>query len=175
MTVQEDYIHFLLENKDIISELKEHNTLTYDLLDPIFKVLDFFNEVDMNVSGEDKADITDIFQIGFHYIYSCMDHIKRILVENFDEEIEEFIEHDKNMYLYLKVDEIDTMYDGKNEFISAMLDQLTTTFEYRKKFDDNNVDQVEVELNKAIEELDGERTTTDIFIDLADELNLELF
>ena len=135
MDIKEDYIHFNIENNPIIEALRDIKTITYDLLHPVFVVLDYFIEKNMNIEGEDKETVEDIFSIGFHYLYSCLDHIKRFLQENFNDDLDELIDYDQNIYLYLRTDELDTIFEEKNGLLSELLDQLNSTIVYRKKLD----------------------------------------
>ena len=173
MEIKEDYIHFNIENNHIIEPLEKRNTITYDLLHPVFLVLNHFVSKDMNIEGEDKEIVEDIFSIGFHYLYSCLDHIKRFLQENFNDDIDEMLDYDQNIYLYLRTDELDTIFEEKNEFLSALLEQLNSTIVYRKKLDKKQVKAIEEELEKASRKTE-EVTTSDQFIDFADYLELEV-
>jgi len=173
MTLKEDYINFSLENNYIISKLKEEGTLTYDLLEPVVEVLNFIVSKDMEIKGETEEDVIDVFSNGFHYLYQELDHIKRILNENFDDDIDEFIEYDQNMYLYLKLDEVDTLIEESSEIISGLLDKIGSTFEYRKKLDDTASEMIETEMDKALMDNDCS-LTADMFMDLADNLGISL-
>lgn len=173
MNIKEDYIHFILENNDILSELKSKKTITYDLLEPVLDVMDHLVEVDLQVEGEKDSDVEDAFKMGFHYLYSRIDLIKRFLLENFNDEIEELIKYDQNVYLYLKVDELDTILEEKNQMISSLLDHLYSTIEYRNKIDKKAEALIEEEIDKALS-LTDESLTPDIFMDFADSLDIEL-
>lgn len=173
MDIREDYIHFNIENNYIIEPLEKRGTITYDLLHPVFLVLNHFIEKDMKIDGEDQETIEDIFSIGFHYLYSCLDHIKRFLEENFNDDIDELIDYDQNIYLYLRTDELDTIFEEKNELLSNLLEQLNMTLVYRKKLDKKQVKAIEEELEKASRKTE-EITTSDQFTDFADTLGLDL-
>ena len=173
MDLKEDYIHFNIENNYILEPLEKKVTLTYDLLHPVFVVLNHFVEKDMKIEGEEQETIEDIFSIGFHYLYSCIDHIKRFLEESFNDDVDELIDYDLNLYLYLRTDELDTIFEEKNELLSSLLDHLNSTLVYRKKLTKTQVRQIEDELDKQSKKTE-EITTSDQFIDFADFLGLEL-
>ncbi len=173
MDLKEDYIHFNIENNYILEPLEKKVTLTYDLLHPVFVVLNHFVEKDMKIEGEDKETIEDIFSIGFHYLYSCLDHIKRFLEESFNDDVDELLDYDLNLYLYLRTDELDTIFEEKNELLSTLLDHLNSTIVYRKKLTKSQVNQIEDELEKQSKKTE-EITISDQFIDFADFLELDL-
>lgn len=173
MDIKQDYIHFCLENNEIIEELKSNNTLTYDFLHPIFIVLDHAMKNNLHIEGQDDNDVLDMFSIGFHYLFGEFDNIKRILNENYNEDIDELIENDQTLYLYLRADEIDTLLDSENEMVSAIIDRLLEALEYHKKLDKKTRELIEEELDKAQQKSD-ETTVTEQFIDFADILDLDI-
>ena len=173
MDVKEDYIHFNIENQEIIEALENNKTLTYDLLHPVFLVLDYFVKEDGKIDGEDKETIEDVFSIGYHYLYSSIDTIKRFLEENFDDDIDELLEYDKNIYLYLRTDELDSIFEEKNELLTALLDNLSSTIEYRKQIDKKQFQAIDDELQKAASKTE-QITMSDQFIDFADFLGLDI-
>jgi len=173
MTMKDDYINFLLENNLLIERLKNESTLTYDLLEPIIEVMNFISDHDFEIDGESKNDCEDIFQIGFQFLYQEIENVKRILEENFEDEIDDLIEFDQNLYLYIKLDDIDSLLNESNEVISNLLETIQQTFEYRKIIDDNASNMIEEEIEKAQASLD-EPMTSDMFMDFADTLGIEL-
>ena len=50
MDKTQDYIYFLKENDYLLGELREHVSLTYDLLFPVIIVLDELVSKDLNIS-----------------------------------------------------------------------------------------------------------------------------
>ena len=173
MNIKEDYIHFNLENDDILSEIKSKKTMTYDLLEPVVDVLNHLVSVDLKVEGEKDGDVLDVFNIGFRYLYASVDHIRRFLDENFNDDMSELIEYDQNIYLYLRVDELDTLLEEKDQMISSLLDHIDSTIRYKNKIDRNAIDLIEKEIEKALSNTD-EVLTSDMFMDFADSLGLEL-
>lgn len=173
MELKNDYIHFNLENAELIDALKSNQTLTYDYLQPVFAVLDFINESDFEIEGENKQDVIDVFQIGYEYLYDTFETIKNILEENFQDEIESLIKMDQNLYLYLRVDEIDSILEGKNQVLAGLIDTLSTTFEYKTDLNKKAVEMIETEIDKATKTME-EVTTPDQFMDFADSLGIDL-
>lgn len=173
MDIKEDYIHFNIENNYIFEPLEKEKTMTYDLLHPVILVLNYLVKKSMKIDGEDPETIEDIFSIGYHYLYACFDHIKRFLQENFNDDVDELIEYDQNLYMYLRIDEWDTIFEEKNEFLSALLDQLGTTFAYRKKLEKKQIEAIEEELEKAQSQTE-EVSISDQFMDIAEALGLDV-
>lgn len=173
MDIKQDYVHFCLENNDLLNELKTKKTLTYDFLLPVIMVLDYSVEKNLHIEGQEDGDVLDMFSIGFHYLYNAVDNIKRVLNENFNEDIDELLEYDQELYLYLRADEIDTMVDSENDMISAIIDRLLETLEYHKHLDKNTKKLIEEEFEKA-QDKSMDTTTTEQFIDFADILDLDI-
>jgi len=173
MDFKEDYIHFTIENKDILDGLKNESTLTYDLIEPVIMVLDHLIEIDFKVEGEDRDTLEDIFNIGFHYLYDLVTDIRRILEESFDDELDELLEYDTNLYLYLRCDELDSIFEGKNETISSLLDNLENSFVYKRTFNDSQVELIEQALSDSLSQTE-EVTISDEFLDYCDFFNLEI-
>ena len=173
MDIKQDYVHFCLENNDLLNELKTKKTLTYDFLLPVIMVLDYSVEKNLHIEGQEDGDVLDMFSIGFHYLYNAVDNIKRVLNENFNEDIDELLEYDQELYLYLRADEIDTMVDSENDMISAIIDRLLETLEYHKHLDKNTKKLIEEEFEKA-QDKSMDTTTTEQFIDFSDILYLDI-
>lgn len=173
MDIKQDYVHFCLENNELINELKRKKTLTYDFLNPVFVVMDYLASKNLHVDGEDDKDVLDVFSIGFRHLFNAVDIIKRILKENYDEDIDELAKYDQNLYLYLRADELDTLLDQENEMISAILDRLLEYLEYHKHLDKTTLKAIEDELEKAATSTD-DYTVTDQFLDFADVLDLDI-
>ncbi len=56
MDKTQDYIYFLKENEYLLEELKEHISLSYDLLFPVIIVLDEIVSKDFNISDLSKRE-----------------------------------------------------------------------------------------------------------------------
>jgi len=173
MDFKDDYIHFQIENKDILEELKNESTLTYDLIEPVIMVLDHLIEINFEVEGETKDTLEDIFNIGFHYLYDLVTDIRRILEDSFDDEIDELIDFDSNLYLYLRCDELDSIFEGKNETISSILDNLENSFVYKRKFNDSQTELIEQTLSDSMSQTE-EITISDEFLDYCDFFHLDI-
>ena len=173
MDIKQDYVHFCLENNEIINELKTKKTLTYDFLHPVFLVMDFAQKNNLHIKGQEDRDVLDMFSVGFHYLFNVIDNIKRILNENFDEDIEELVKYDQNLYLYLRADEIDTLLDSENDMVFAIIDRISESLEYHKHLDKKTIELIEEEIEKAQSESD-DFTTTEQFLDFVDILGLDL-
>ena len=102
-----------------------------------------------------------------------MKYISKKLNENFDEDIEELVKYDQNLYLYLRADEIDTLLDSENDMVSAIIDRISESLEYHKHLDKKTIELIEEELEKAQSESD-DFTTTEQFLDFVDILGLDL-
>jgi len=168
-----DYIYFLKENNDLIEELKEHETLTFDFLNPFFLVLDYFIDHQMKIEDLSKEEAEDIFSSGFYFLYNAFGLINSSLNDNFDGDIESLIGFDENIYLLLRCDEINTLVEGKNATISGILDQLYSSLEYKTHMKDSAIDMIEEQIDKATSKGD-EETISDNFTDIAETLGISI-
>ncbi|MCB9498479.1 MAG: hypothetical protein H6687_01135 [Bacillales bacterium] len=173
MDKKTDYIYFLKENSDLLGELKEHITLTYDLFHPIIIVLNYFVEHNMEIEDLSKKDAEDIFSIGYYYLFNNLDTVKNILANNFAMDIEDLVSFDENLYLILRTDETDSITEEKNPILAKILDQLYLMTERRQKVSPSLMENIENEIEDAIKETE-EPFTSDYFTDIAEALDLEL-
>lgn len=169
-----DYIYFLKENNVLLEELKNHVTMTYDLLRPVMMAMDHLStHKDVVVSELTKDDLEDLFSEGYYYLYNAVDNIKSVLSEDFDDDIEEMIAYDSDIYLLIRLDEVNTLLEGKDKMISALLDQVDLIIQNRKTIDSQTTEKVEKEIDKAYAKLDT-YSTSDRFADLSEAMGLEL-
>lgn len=173
MDFKEDYVHFTIENSDILDSLKDESTLTYDLIEPVILVLNHLIEIDFENKDVPRSNLEDIFNIGFHYLYDLVENIRRILEDSFDGEMDELIDYDQNLYLYLRSDEIDSIFEGHNETISSILDNLENSFVYKRKFNDEQVELIEQALEDS-ESQTEEVTISEEFLDYCDFFKLDI-
>lgn len=169
----EDYKWFLKENEEIIDEFREHTTMTYDLFHPIILVLNHFIDHVMHLDGTEDKDVDKLFSEGFSFLYNALDNIKTIIRDNFDDDIEEAIKYDSNIYELLRIDELDTIYEGRNELISQILDQLFLTIENRELMNSITSEKIEEVIEKEYNDLE-DLSTPDRFIEIADILGIDL-
>lgn len=166
-----DYIYFLNENLDILNELENHNTITYDFLKPFIYVLNHIIDNDMKLDGLNEEDVTDLFSSGFYPLYDMINKIKSILEENFNDDLHEMLEFDENIWLLLRVNELFEANEENTEIFSSLIDQLEQSISYRTHLTDEIMNKFEeiITRNNKVEE-----TSSDLFLDICDELGIEL-
>lgn len=71
----EDYKAYLYQNHNFIELLKENNSLIYDRLEDVFKVLNFI-ELMVDASKPLEEELEIIFEVGFSYLHEQIEEIK---------------------------------------------------------------------------------------------------
>lgn len=173
MDKTQDYIYFLKENNDILEELKEHISLTYDLLYPVIIVLDELVSKDFVIKDLNKSDAEALFSEGYEYLYNSLDIIKSFLENVFDDNVHELLTYDQNVYETLKLEELDSAYNSKNEKISSTLDLLYQSVEGRRRLDASEIEYINNLMMEAT--IDTEYLSIpDRYIEIADVLGLDI-
>ena len=173
MNIKNDYISFVIENKDLLEFLKKEAELTYDLIHPTILVLDYFVEQKMNIKDLTISEAESLFQIGFNYLYDSINLIKSIVNDNFDNDFNALKKYDENIYLLLRVDAMDSIFESQNEMISTVLDQLYNLIEKEIPVTNEIILNIEEILDKEMMNTE-EVPTNDMFLDIAEELDLEI-
>ncbi len=165
MNLDHDYNCFIKESQSLLSELREHETMTFDLFVPVLMVLEYIKQNNFEIEDLTQEESEELFRIGYTYLYDSINVIKNLLNDAFDGDIEELIEFDENIYLLTRVNDSDLDSD-----ISDYLYDLTS-----KKV---SIPQDKVEsIEKALDELsdsDELYATTDRFADILDALGISL-
>ena len=67
--VLKDYANWKMENVETLEKLKANDSLIYDRLEPVYKVLNTI--YDMAIEEKELSeDLQTIFQVGLNYIHS---------------------------------------------------------------------------------------------------------
>lgn len=168
-----DYIYFLKENDELISALRDNTTMTYDLFHPVICVLNYLVDKNMKVEGQSQDDVDDVFSYGYQYLYESFTTIKSFLEDNFDDDLIDLIDFDKNIYMLLKVDDVDSALNGENKQISAVLDQLYLLIENKEQISEDMVEKIDEAIDEILSREDIQ-TTIDTYIDIADTLDVDI-
>ena len=173
MDKTQDYIYFLKENDYLLEELKEHVSLTYDLLFPVILVLDEIVSKDFKISDLSKNEATDLFNEGYDYLYSSLDIIKSFLDKTFENNTHELLAYDKNVYETIKLEELDSILGSKNEDLSNTINLLYQSVEQKRNLAQEEIEYIDKLVDNLLKEEDY-LPIPDKYIEIADELGLDL-
>ncbi len=173
MDKNQDYIYFLKENDYLLEELKEHVSLTYDLLFPVILVLDEIVSKDFKISDLSKNEATDLFNEGYDYLYNSLDIIKSFLDKTFENNTHELLAYDKNVYETIKLEELDSILENKNEDLSNTINLLYQSVEQKRILAQEEIEYIDKLVDSLLKEEDY-LPIPDKYIEIADELGLDL-
>jgi hypothetical protein len=163
----------LKENDYLLEELKEHVSLTYDLLFPVILVLDEIVSKDFKISDLSKNEATDLFNEGYDYLYNSLDIIKSFLDKTFENNTHELLAYDKNVYETIKLEELDSILENKNEDLSNTINLLYQSVEQKRILAQEEIEYIDKLVDSLLKEEDY-LPIPDKYIEIADELGLDL-
>ena len=165
MNLDHDYNCFIKESQSLLSELREHETMTFDLFVPVLMVLEYIKQNDFEIEDLTQEEVEELFSIGYTYLYDSINVIKNLLNDAFDGDIEELVDFDENIYLLTRVND--------SELDSSISDYLYDLTSKKELLSEDKIENIE----KALEELSDNETlyaTTDRFADILDALGISL-
>lgn len=75
MKIIEDYNSWLEDNKDLITLLEQNDSVIYERLDDVIKVVSYIEAVYLAQKQIDE-DLTVIFEVGFAYLFESLEEVK---------------------------------------------------------------------------------------------------
>ena len=173
MDKTQDYIYFLKENTYLLEELREHVSLTYDLLFPVIIVLDEIVSKDFNISDLSKSEAEELFNEGYEYLYNSIDVVKSFLENTFEDNTHELLAYDKNVFETIKLEELDSILENKNETLSNTITLLYQSVEQKRNLAQEEIDYIDKLVDDILKEEDY-LPIPDKYIEIADGLGLDL-
>ena len=173
MDKTQDYIYFLKENTYLLEELREHVSLTYDLLFPVIIVLDEIVSKDFNISDLSKSEAEELFNEGYEYLQNSIDVVKSFLENTFEDNTHELLAYDKNVFETIKLEELDSILENKNETLSNTITLLYQSVEQKRNLAQEEIDYIDKLVDDILKEEDY-LPIPDKYIEIADGLGLDL-
>ena len=173
MDKTQDYIYFLKENAYLLEELREHVSLTYDLLFPVIIVLDEIVSKDFNISDLSKSEAEELFNEGYEYLYNSIDIVKSFLENTFEDNTHELLAYDKNVFETIKLEELDSILENKNETLSNTITLLYQSVEQKRNLAQEEINYIDKLVDDILKDEDY-LPIPDKYIEIADELGLDL-
>ncbi len=177
--VLKDYANWKMENVETLEKLKANDSLIYDRLEPVYKVLNTI--YDMAIEEKELSeDLQTIFQVGLNYIHSQFEVIKIYYEKLFDSDCSKFESYTPLVgYLLFISDFRADLDDYEDQIDFDDLNDVETLIENMIAEEDVNFQYAAERLNKAVdtivEQLDFEYVSIiDIFVEIAENLNIDL-
>lgn len=165
MNLDHDYNCFIKESQELLSELREHETMTFDLFVPVFMVLEYIKQNNFQLEDLTQEEAEELFHSGYSYLYDSINVIKSLLNDAFKGDIEQLIDYDENIYLLTRVNDSDLNPDISDYLYDLTSKKVLVSEEQATKIED------------ALQELsdnDALYSTTDRFADILDALGISL-
>ncbi len=178
--VLKDYVNWKMENVEILERLKSNDSMIYDRLEPVYKVL---NKIyDQAVDDKELSeDLRTIFQVGLNYLHTQFEVIRIYYEKLFDSDCVTFEEYSPLMGYLLFISDLRADLEEYEEdgLDFSDLNDVETLIENMIAEKDNSFTYAADRLNKAVSDivnqLDYEYVSiVDIFVEIAENLDVEL-
>lgn len=171
-----DFNSWLKENKDFLSHLSSHNSILYDSLNDVIKVLDYINN-GKEVPKEIEADL--FFDIGYAYINTVLNDLKTYLKEYFHNDLHLLLEFEPLIYFSFYLDEIKLLIIDEDKYTKPIKDEfdvILNTIEdiisNKQQYSDDLIHDFNARINAIIPKDINYITIPEIFFRTAEELNI---
>ena len=175
-----DYKNYLNINKDLITLLKDNDSILYyrfkDVIYVCNYIVEFFKK---NKVNSDNEDLEVIFETGFKYLYEQLDQIKIYFEKFFNKDYFLFKKYELLINYALYIDDFSESLAEKNKLTTKRKNILTTLAKDIEKliiekasWDDTNIDNFNQVINSCIPNNIEILTTEDIFASIAEEIEI---
>lgn len=175
-----DYANWILESSDLVSSLKERNSLITERFKYVLDVLEFLYNKKLNDKVLEK-DEENIFETGFYYVFDAFEQVKLLLEHDYKGNLDELDNHARTVILLL--DTIDfqnelvgAIEEPSSEHLQSLIDIEHEILDILEKKEDAPItlhEKLDVVTEGIYKSLDLEYYPIGtIFLDIADELGL---
>jgi len=169
-----DFKSYFLQNYEFIELLRENNSLVYDRLQDLFKILGFIElMVDENKEVEEELEV--IFEVGFSYLHEQLEEIKLYYNNYFNGDFLIFKKYEKfiNYILYLNdlvevLKEKAIFTDLTKKVIDDIYNGIESILTNKSKIDEKVIDKYNALLEQNVPV--GTHTTLEIYGMIIEEL-----
>lgn len=168
------------ENKNFIDHLKSHDSSLYTRIMPVYEVLNFLYNDYIDNQDEFTEDLLKIFQVGFEFLHSQIFTCKIYLEKIFTNDFHNFIEYDRVIGYLLYIE--DLRYELKennrkiNEtLIKNLVDYLEDLMNKKLEIPDTLNLYVDAEIHKVFKGDLNFHSIIDIFVEIAETLEIDLY
>ncbi|MCK4552379.1 MAG: hypothetical protein KAU02_05615 [Tenericutes bacterium] len=175
-----EYKLWVKENQKFIEHLKNHDSSLYTRIMPIYEVLNFlYGEYLQNPKNITK-EIYKIFQVGFEYLHTQIFTSKVYLEKTFNNDFHKFLEYNSIIGYLLYIE--DLRYELKehnlssdDQLINDLVIYLENLMTNKDDIPENTNLYVDREVHKMIDGSLDFHSIIDIFVDIAETLEIDLF
>jgi hypothetical protein len=172
----QDYKSYLLQNYNLLEDLKASNSLIYDRLADVLKVLAFIEErVERYQKIEEEFEV--IFEVGFSYFYEQFEEVKNLIHLYFQKDFtglkkyEDLINY--NLYLTDLTEALKekSLYNSDTKtVILRIVEEIETIISERREFGDDIFQRFNNMLQERVPV--GTQSTQEIFALISEELDI---
>lgn len=171
-----DYKSYFHQNFSLIELLRENNSLVYDRINDVLKVLGFIEMLaDENKTIEEDFEV--IFEVGFSFFHEQFEEIKVYYDEYFKKDFHKFLQYDSLMNYALYLEDLEevlkekSMYDDDvKSVVNKISGEIDKILNDQLPFELNLIDSFNENLEHKVPV--GVLTTMEIFAMIVEELNL---
>lgn len=177
--VLKDYVNWKLDNVEVLERFKQHGSMIYDRLEPVYVVLNHIYDMAIN-QEEINEDMETIFQVGLSYLHAQFEVIRIYYEKLFESSCEMFEEYTPLVgYLLFISDFRADLDDFEDEIDFNELNEVETLIENMIAEKNDAFEYAAEKLNTAtlaiVEQLDFEYVSIiDIYVEIAQSLDVYL-
>lgn len=171
-----DYKAYIQANYNFLELLRENNSLIYDRLNDLLKVLGFIELLaDQNKQIEEELEL--IFEVGFSFLHEQLEEIKIYYNTYFKKNLIKFKEKELLINYYLYINDLEDTLKEKDLFrdeIKGAFSEIKDDIELCLKDKKEHTIEVFDGYNQIIEQYvpTGTLTTLEIFAMIVEELEI---
>ena len=172
----DDFKKWYEQNEDFLTHLFNHDSLIFERINDVIKVLSFIVQMD-------KKDISDdldfIFDVGYAYIYNRVSEIKLYLEKYFKNDIHNFLKFEELINFTMYLDDLKEVLEEKEKYtdiveegFEEIASRIEEIVQKKKNFKADIIDDFNIILLSVIPSKEELLTTPEIFMRIAEELNI---
>lgn len=171
-----DYSSWIKENQDFLDSLSNKNSIIYDSLNDVIKVMDFLNSGRVAPAEIDK----DIFlSTGYSYLHTTVSELKLYLEKYLNNDIKLLIQYEPLIFFSLYLDEIRLLIIDNNKYTETVkkefediLNSIESILKTRGAFSDEVISEFNFKIEAVLPKDINYYTIPEIFFRAAEELNI---
>lgn len=175
-----EYLLWRKEHHDLLEELEEHEATLFDRLYPVLRVMDSLSAESFDWSVAED-DLYKIYQIGQEFLHDQIQTIRIYLEKVFQGDFHDFFAYEAVINYLLYVEDIryeftEKGYESIPDDLDVLLDELSEIVEKKQDIPDLLGVMVDERVKALASDLYQEfYSIIDIFMDVADTLNIPLY
>ncbi|MDD3171357.1 MAG: hypothetical protein PHO86_03450 [Bacilli bacterium] len=174
----EDYKNYYQDNNDFFLMLIEKESIVYDRLSDVFKVLGFIElMVDMKKKIDEEIEV--IFESGFSYLHEQIEQVKTYYKNYFKGNFDKFESYAPLINYSLYLDDLTEVLQEKNllnkkakEMIASLGQEIENVLIKQGKFTDDDIEKYNLMIQEVVVSSPEIITTQEIFAMIVEELEL---